>query len=154
MYIIPGLPPRPTNLAAIPNGLGSLNISWSLATFVKGVPVNFALTAMNLNDSTAQTISSQEQHHIFSVQDSTSCDTYSFQVTAMAGSGDSDPSEVITRSIPSLPDISLVVNSVDHSLAKTANSQFTLNIRIQVVCLSNNHTVSSISNPVGCDCLS
>ena len=128
---IPGPPPPPTNLTATENGPGSLNISWSLA-FVEGVTVNFTLTAINLNDSTTQIISTQEQHHIFSVRDSTSCDTYSFQVTAMADSGDSDPSEVITRSIPSLPDISLVVNSVDHSLAKTANSQFTLNIRIQV----------------------
>ncbi len=133
-----GRPPAPTELRASENGPGSLNISWFLEYIV---PVNSTLTAMNLNASNAKRIVISEvrdQHYIFTVENSTSCDVYSFQVTAMAaGVGSSDPSAVLTRSIPSPPDISLVENSLEHFLAKTACGEFTLVVTIQVMFLAS-----------------
>ena len=115
-----GLPSTPADLAATENGVGSLNISWSLVT-IEGVAVTFTVTVMNLNDSSTGTMEVsgiQDQHYIFTLEDSTSCDVYSFQVTAVNGAG-TNSSDIITRSLPSLPDISPVQDSLQHSLLRT-----------------------------------
>ena len=130
-----GPPTTPADLAATENGVGSLNIFWSLVT-IEGVAVNFTVTVTNLNDSMANTgpmeVSGiQDQHYIFTLEDSTSCDVYSFQVTAMNGAGTGTPSEIITRSLPSLSDISTVQDSLQHSLVRTA-SGVTLSVTFNV----------------------
>ena len=127
-----GPPSTPTDLAATENGVGSLNISWSLVT-IEGVAVNFTVTVTNLNDSsTPMEVSGiQDQHYILTLEDSTSCDVYSFQVTAVNGAGTGTPSEIITRSLPSLPDISPVQDSLQHSLVRTA-SGVTLSVSFNV----------------------
>ena len=82
-----GPPSIPADLAATENGVGSLNISWSLVT-IEGVAVTFIVTVMNLNDSSTgpmEVSGIQDQHYIFTLEDSTSCDVYSFQVTAVNG---------------------------------------------------------------------
>ena len=79
----------PVDLAATENGVGSLNISWSLVT-IEGVEVTFTVTVTNLNDSSTgpmEVSGIQDQHYIFTLEDSTSCDVYSFQVTAVNGAG-------------------------------------------------------------------
>ena len=86
--------------------------------------VNYTLTATNLNDSSSsQTIvvaGLQEQYFIFNGSSSASCDTYSFQVTALNPAGAGNPSEVITWSPSLLPDISQVEESLNHSLMVTS----------------------------------
>ena len=107
IIIIAGSPSSPADVVATENGVESLNISWSLVT-IEGVAVNFTVTVMNLNDSSTGSMEVsgiQDQHYIFTLEDSTSCDVYSFQVTAVNGAGTGTPSEIITRSLPSLPDI-------------------------------------------------
>ena len=130
-----GPPSTPADLAATENGVGSLNISWSLVT-IEGVAVTFTVTVMNLNDSSTgpmEVSGIQDQHYIFTLEDSTSCDVYSFQVTAVNGAGTGTPSEIITRSLPSLPDISPVQDSLQHSLVRTASGvtlSVTFNVRV------------------------
>ena len=127
-----GPPSTPADLEATENGVGSLNISWSLVT-IEGVAVTFTVTVTNLNDSSTGSMEVsgiQVQHYIFTLEDSTSCDVYSFQVTAVNGAGTGTPSQIITRSLPSLPDISPVQNSL-HSLVRTA-SGVTLSVTFNV----------------------
>ena len=114
-----GPPSTPAHLAATENGVGSLNISWSLVT-MEGVEVNFSVTVTNLNDSSTgpmEVSGIQDQHYIFTLKDSTSCDVYSFQVAAVNAAG-TNTSDIITRSLPSLPDISPVLDmsGQQHSL--------------------------------------
>ena len=115
-----GPPSTPADLAATENGVRSLNISWSLVT-IEGVAVNFTVTVTNLSTGAMEVSGIQDQHYIFTLEDSTSCDVYSFQVTAVNGAGTGTPSEIITRSLPSLPDISSVQDSLQHSLVRTAS---------------------------------
>ena len=124
-----GPPSTPADLAATENGVGSLNISWSLVT-IEGVAVNFTVTVTNLNGP-MEVSGIQDQHYIFTLEDGTSCDVYSFQVTAVNGAGTGTPSEIITRSLPSLPDISPVQDSLQHSLVRTT-SGVTLSVSFNV----------------------
>ena len=133
-----GPPSTPADLEATENGVGSLNISWSLVT-IEGVAVTFTVTVTNLNDSSTgpmEVSGIQDQHYIFTLEDSTSCDVYSFQVTAVNGAGTGTPSEIITRILPSLPDISPVQDSLQHSLVRTASGvtlSVTFNVRIIIM---------------------
>ena len=131
--MIAGPPSAPADLAVTENGVGSLNISWSLVT-IEGVAVTFTVTVTNLNDSSTgpmEVSGIEDQHYIFTLEDSTSCDVYSFQVTAVNGAGTGTPSEIITRSLPSLPDISPVQDSLQHSLVRTP-SGVTLSVTFNV----------------------
>ena len=116
--LIIGPPSAPADLAVTENGVGSLNISWSLVS-IEGVAVNFTVTGTNLNNPSiawpVEVSGIQDQHYIFTLEDSTSCDVYSFQATAMNGAGTGTPSEIITGSLPSLPGIPLLL---DHSLIR------------------------------------
>ena len=130
-----GPPPPPSDLTVTENGAGSLNISWS-HEFVEGVPINFTLNSTSLNATSAKpnlTPGIQDQHYIFTVESSTPCEAYSFTVTAMAaGVASSGASEEVIGSIPSPPDISLIGNTLQHSLIRTAEGSFTLIVTFQV----------------------
>ena len=96
--------------------------------------VNYTLTITNLNDSSSEPIvvtGIQEQYFIFNGSSSASCDTYSFQVTALNAAGAGNPSEVITWSPSLLPDISQVEESLNHSLMVTSQG-IQLTTRFQV----------------------
>ena len=102
--------------------MGSVWISWDYETRYE-VTVNFTLNVTNLNNSNiGSTIVSriQQQYYILTVEDPSPCNVYSFQVTAVNDAGASEPSEIITRNLPSLPDISSLENSLHHSLVKSA----------------------------------
>ena len=94
--------------------------------------VNYTLTVTNLNDSSSEPVDVtgiQEQNYIFTAL--SSCDMYSFQVTAINAAGASNPSQVITRSLPSLPDISPVEESLSHSLMVTGEGvQLTVSFQV------------------------
>ena len=85
--------------------------------------VNFTLNITNLNKSNIGSIivpRLQQQYYILTVEDPSPCDVYSFQVTAVNDAGASEPSEIITRNLPSLPDLSSLEDSLHHSLVKSA----------------------------------
>ena len=129
------MPPAPFDVRASENGSQSLKVSWSFVRFIEGVVVTFTLTVSNLqlNDSEPLVIGGiQEQYYFFTALSSTSCDTYSFQVTALNVAGVSNSSEVITRSLPSLPDISAVEVSLSHSLMVSGKGvQLTISFQVK-----------------------
>ena len=94
--------------------------------------VNYTLTVTNLNDSSSEPVDVtgiQEQNYIFTALPS--CDIYGFQVTAINAAGASNPSQVITRSLPSLLDISPVEESLSHSLMVTGEGvQLTVSFQV------------------------
>ena len=110
--------------------------------------MQFELNVVNLNaSSTSGSIvvsGIEDQHYIFTVEDSTPCDVYSFQVMATNEAGSSDPSEVITRTIPTLPDISQVEESLHYSLEKiedgvVMNATFSVSIIFLLECFVLTH---------------
>lgn len=96
--------------------------------------MEFILTATNLDDSNTSLIIESgitNQYRIFTIEDITSCDFYSFQVVATNGGGSSRPSDSITSNFPSLPDISPIKDSLYHSLVKTVDGVI-LNVTFDV----------------------
>lgn len=72
-------------------------------------------------------------HYIFSL-DRTSCNIYSFRVTSMNGSISSSASDSIFSSIPSLPNLSPLENSLRHSLFKSSDGvMFTFSFLVSVM---------------------
>ena len=114
-----GPPPAPTNLTATENGLGSLNISWSLA-FIEGVPVNFTLTAISPSDELIVMSGIRDQHYIFTA-DHHKCDSYGYSVQAENILGLSDNSAVLIATLPSTPDFSQAEDLLDYYLSKDSN---------------------------------
>ena len=96
--------------------------------------VNYTLTITNLNDSSNEPIivtGIQEQNYIFTASSSASCDMYSFEVFALNAAGAGDPSDAITRSLPLLPDVSQVEESLCHSLMVTGEGvQLTVSFQV------------------------
>jgi hypothetical protein len=102
------------------NGVGSLNISWSLAD-ISLIPVNFTITALNWNNSEESVNATTQDlfQVISSPNNATSCDVYQFQVTAKNPAGVTS-SNLIFVSFPSLP-MSLAEGTAQDFLMKTAN---------------------------------
>ncbi len=135
VVILYGPPSSPTNITASENGVGSIRISW-LSLAIENVSVWFTLNATNLDDTSSESIiisGISQQHYIFTPTGggNTSCDIYTFQITALNDAGAGDPREIITRSLPSLPDISQVEDSLQHSLVNSEDG-ITLNVTFNV----------------------
>ena len=114
----------------------AVNISWS--------PLPLAETAQKYNvtvkDSNNTMMSSQvfEPYYVFSVSNHVHpCEVYNFSVTATyvgatyTGAGCSEPSPVISRMLPSLPDIGRLESSLVYSLKKQL-TKLTLKISFEV----------------------
>jgi hypothetical protein len=114
------------------NGVGSLNISWSLAD-ISLVPINFTITALNLNSSgeSVNSIITQDLFQVISLpNNATSCDVYQFHVTAVNPAG-ANSSGFIFASFPSLP-TPVTEDAVQTFLMKSANETVSLQILINV----------------------
>ena len=122
----------PENLTATANGLGSLQISWSLDN-ADNVSVDFVVTATKVADSSERgVVRTSQLNSVIPFSDNTSCNNYSIQVVANNSAGQGPPSDVIIRSVPSLPEISAVEESLQHTLRRTSNGitlDVTLNVR-------------------------
>ena len=104
-----------------PLTVNTLRVSWFSPPTPPGVTLYFNLTIFNLNSSSSEPVlmrtDIQTLHYNFTDNNMTRpCDVYSFQVTARNDVGIGNPSEIITGSLPSLPDISTVEDSLQHSL--------------------------------------
>lgn len=100
--------PGITMFTANSNGVASLNISW----------VSSCYNTFDLRVNSIDIIAIQDQHYIFNITDTTSCEIYHFQVKARNGSMVSSPSEIISLSFPSLPDVSPVQDSLEYNVFK------------------------------------
>ena len=124
----------PENLTTTANGLGSLQISWSLVDNADNVSVDFVVTATNVaNSSETIVMKTSQLNSVISFSDSTSCKNYSIQVVANNSAGQGPPSDVIIRSVPSLPEISAVEESLEHTLRRTSSGatlDVTLNVQL------------------------
>lgn len=105
-------------------------------TTLEGVVVIFTLTATNVNASrtTRPLVVSgiQNPYYLFTVMTSAtpSCDYYRFQVVVAIGADTSNPGEIVAA-IPTLPDISPIGNSLQHSIVKNENG-FMVNVTFNV----------------------
>ena len=109
-------------------GLGTLGLTWWFP-----IPTQYTLTIVNLNDSTSNTVAlTHDRNYMFTARNVpfTSCDLYRFRV-AVLNNADIQ-SAVITKSVPSLPDVSLLEGSLQHSLLPTAQNEFTLHVTFNV----------------------
>jgi hypothetical protein len=113
------------------NGVGSLNISWSLADSSL-IPVNFTITALSLNNSEESV--NATTHDLFQVisspNNAASCDVYQFQVTAVNSAG-ANSSGFVFNSFPSLP-TPVTEDAVQTFLMKSADETVSLQILINV----------------------
>jgi hypothetical protein len=114
------------------NGVGSLNISWSLADSSL-IPVNFTITALNLNNSekSVNTTTQDLFQVISSPNNATSCDVYKFQVTAINPVGVTSSNLILFDSFPSLP-TSVTEDAVQAFLMKSENKTVSLQVSIKV----------------------
>ena len=99
---------------------GSIRLIWFVPE-IEGVPLSFHLSATDLNDSQIGTVTISrimQQNYVFSVIPSV-CHVYAFQLIAENYLGTSAPSEIITRTIPFLPDMSIVDMTLQDFLLKT-----------------------------------
>ena len=119
---------EPENLTATPNGVGSLQISWSLNN-ADNVAVGFVVTATNVTETIVMRTS--QLNSVIPFSDNTSCNNYSIQVVANNSAGQGPPSDVIIRSVPSLPEISAVEESLLYTLRRTS-SGVTLDVLLNV----------------------
>jgi hypothetical protein len=113
------------------NGVGSLNVSWSLAD-ISLIPVSFIITAINLNNS-GESVNATTQdlfQVISSPNNATSCDVYEFQVTAVNSAG-ANSSSFLFSTFPSLPTL-VAEDAVQTFLVKSANETVSLLILINV----------------------
>ena len=133
LYLV-GRPSSPSNVTISENGINSVQVRWS-SPIIPGVTLYFNLIITNLNSSNneATNLSTHQQHYVFTAnrEPISACNVYTFQVTARNHAGIGDPSEIISKSLPSLPQISIVEDSVQHSLVKIADG-VTLSVHFNV----------------------
>ena len=89
------------------------------------------------NNTHPQTLQLHQPFYVFNAPDGAPpCEVYNFSVTAThvgvsyTGAGCSVPSPVLSRMLPSLPDISGLESSVEYSVEKHSDSSIALNIHL------------------------
>ncbi len=110
--------------------------------------MNFTLTVTSLTSSrtmTVQPLAVSGQHYTINAGDHPLCDLYRFQVLAFNPAGVSEPS-MIDRRFPSLPNISQLERTLEHTLLKAANG-VTLTVKFSVSNTSVNTWFGGIKPP-------
>ena len=123
----------------------STNISWSFSPS-EAIENAYTLTILNSTDSTVFFGELDHLFYVFSAPDNAPpCEVYNFSVTATpvgiganyTGDGCSVSGSVLSRMLPSLPDIQALNNSIDFSLTKRTDegnrgSTVYLNVKFMV----------------------
>ena len=102
----------------------SLNISW-----IDPHETNRTYNLTVINSTNQQLFTLQKPNYIFTApKGAPPCDVYNFSVTATyigatyTGAGCSEPSPMLSRMLPSLPNISRLESSLDYELEKRSTS--------------------------------
>ena len=132
----------PRNLSSSDVDIHSINLTWSpLDTFQAATHSIMQIFNLSItNSSGSHVLSLNESHYLFSAPGGVPpCEVYNFSVTATyvgatyTGAGCSVPSPVLTRMLPSLPDITGLKNSCINLLTKQPSGGVTLNVTFQVL---------------------
>ena len=117
------------------------NISWSPQNLSTSLDANqtFTLTVTSTNTELRTIRIANERHYVFEAQeDAPPCEVYNFSVTATpvgatyTGDGCSVPSPVLSRMLPSLPDITPLKQSQNYSLQSLQSGEIELTVYFQV----------------------
>ena len=112
----------------------SINVSWSFSdTISSQMDENLIYTLSSLTSGAILQLS--DTYHVFTAPDSAPpCEVYNFSVIATPvgatyiGDGCSVPSPVLSRMLPSLPDIDKLESSLNYSIMKVANEADTVTV--------------------------
>ena len=112
------------------NGANSLRVSWLAGKNA----TTFTLTATNLNVSIEPTVipDIQNQFYVFNTESRSACDTYGFQVSTPVAGGGERSSAVVNAVVPSRPNVSLVEETIQHSVSIITASEAIATIEFDV----------------------
>ena len=135
--------PRPSRLTSQDVSVQSINISWSPLSLesLAGNQTQYILSVTT--DDSTETFLSYEPYYIFTNHEGAPpCEVYNFSVTATyvgatyTGAGCSEPSPVISRMLPTIPEITKLESSIDYSLIKSEQSSgeviLTVNFKVML----------------------
>ena len=119
-------------------GKQSVNVSWSPLPIATNK--TYILSVKNSNNY-RESFQLYEPYYLFTALDGAPpCEVYNFSVTATyvgatyTGAGCSVSSTVLSRMLPSLPDISRLESSLNYSLKKESNGGVTMKVIFMVSC--------------------
>ena len=119
-----------THLEDIDVALHSINLTWNFPEMHEhmenGINLIYSLKAVaNSHSIPTQSFLSQESFHVFTAPEGAPpCEVYNFSISATyvcanyTGDGCTVPSPVISRMLPSLPDVEALNTSLTYSLIK------------------------------------
>ena len=124
-----------------------INVSWNPLSPPSSLMIvdfnsSYTLTVISSNTQ-SQILQLHQPYHVFIAPEGASpCEVYNFSVTATydiagasyTGAGCSVPSSVLSKMLPSLPDISRLESSIEYSLEKDSDKGITLNVSFTVSC--------------------
>ena len=96
---------------------GSVKLSWT-ANLTERVNHSFTIIIRNVTTSTFNTVVYETVQQTYYVLDR--CGMFEVQVQAVNRAGESEPSNTVKVSLPLLPDISPVSNSLNHRVYKSS----------------------------------
>ena len=139
-HIFITIEPRESHLLVAEEEINSVNLTWSQESslhLLADVMQSFFLTISH--GSSSHVISLSESYYNFMPpEDAPPCEVYNFSVTATyvgatyTGDGCSVPSPVLSRMLPSLPNIDGVESSLKYSLMKQDKARITLRVSLEV----------------------
>ena len=146
--------PTPVNVSDVKDiGIQTVNISWSPLSIphslmIQDISQTYTLTVTSSNTQVQMLQSYQPfMYNVFTAhKGAPPCEIYNFSVTATyvgatyTGAGCSVPSPVLSRMLPSIPDIRRVESSLEYSLEKVSDRNIILNASFMV---SHDDTVKS-----------
>lgn len=120
--------------------MNSINITWYRESEPGPMIRTFSLTISY--GSHTEVIPLNESHYVFTAPEGAPpCEVYNFSVTATqyvganyTGASCSVPSQVLSRVLPSLPDIHSVESSLSYMLTKLLNGSVLLQVTLLVSC--------------------
>ena len=137
--------------------LKTVNISWSPpyppSQDIHNMNYNLSVTSSNTRSQNIPIRESYTYDVFRANSDAPPCEVYNFSVTATyvgatyTGDGCSVPSPVISRMLPSLPDIEILESSLNYSLEKLSNGVVlttTFQVRLKFKCLITNFLVPHV----------
>ena len=116
--------------------MNGINISWTQESFTQLAGLQSAYSLMISHGSDSHVISLNESSYYFTPPESAPfCQVYNFSVVASyagAGADCSEPSPVISRMLPPLPDIDEVESSLSYTLTKSTQKGIVLSVSFKV----------------------